>query len=94
MSSFEFNGERKSYIHIERGWNPPTWAPLRRNFLKTPGYPGARLLSTDTETRPLSVPVGIIVPNGTNLETLKEEIAEWLITENPAELIFDVMPDR
>ncbi|MEC2809336.1 phage tail family protein, partial [Bacillus cereus] len=94
MSSFEFNGERKSYIYIERGWNPPTWAPLRRNFLKTPGYPGARLLSTDTETRPLSVPVGIIVPNGTNLETLKEEIAEWLITENPAELIFDVMPDR
>lgn len=94
MSSFEFNGERKSYIHIERGWNPPTWAPLRRNFLKTPGYPGARLLSTDTETRPLPVPVGVIVPNGTNLETLKEEIAEWLITENPAELIFDITPDR
>ncbi|MGH0790740.1 distal tail protein Dit [Bacillus cereus] len=94
MSSFEFNGERKSYIHIKRGWNPPTWAPLRRNFLKTPGYPGARLLSTDTETRPLPVPVGIIVPNGTNLETLKEEITEWLITDNPAELIFDVTPDR
>ncbi|MCU5667256.1 phage tail family protein [Bacillus cereus] len=94
MSSFEFNGERKSYIHIERGWNPPTWAPLRRNFLKAPGYPGARLLSTDTETRPLPVPVGIIVPNGTNLETLKEEITEWLITDNPAELIFDVTPDR
>ncbi|HGF6578414.1 TPA: distal tail protein Dit [Bacillus cereus] len=94
MSSFEFNGERKSYIHIKSGWNPPTWAPLRRNFLKTPGYPGARLLSTDTETRPLPVPVGIIVPNGTNLETLKEEITEWLITDNPAELIFDVTPDR
>ncbi|PEQ47302.1 distal tail protein Dit, partial [Bacillus cereus] len=94
MSSFEFNGERKGYIHIERGWNPPTWAPLRRNFLKTPGYPGARLLSTDTETRPLPIPVGVIVPDGTNLETLKEEIAEWLMTENPAELIFDVMPDR
>ncbi|PFV75372.1 phage tail protein [Bacillus sp. AFS059628] len=94
MSSFVFNGERKSYIHIKRGWSPPTWAPLRRNFLKTPGYPGARLLSTDTEPRPLPVPVGIIVPNGTNLETLKEEITEWLITENPAELIFDVTPDR
>ncbi|OUA86565.1 distal tail protein Dit [Bacillus thuringiensis] len=94
MSSFKFNGERKSYIHIERGWNPPTWAPLRRNFLKTPGYPGARLLSTDTEPRPLPVPVGIIVPNGTDLETVKEEITEWLITDNPAELIFDVMPDR
>ncbi|PEW85016.1 phage tail protein [Bacillus cereus] len=94
MSSFLFNGERKSYIHIERGWNPPTWAPLKRNLLKVPGYPGARLLSTDTEPRFLPVPVGIIVPNGANLETLKEEIADWLITEKPAELIFDVMPDR
>ncbi|EOO78321.1 phage tail protein [Bacillus cereus] len=94
MSSFLFNGERKSYIHIGRGWNPPTWAPLKRNLLKVPGYPGARLLSTDTEPRFLPVPVGIIVPNGANLETLKEEIADWLITEKPAELIFDVMPDR
>ncbi|MGW6145900.1 distal tail protein Dit [Bacillus mycoides] len=94
MSSFLFNGERKSYIHIERGWNSPTWAPLKRNLLKVPGYPGARLLSTDTEPRFLPVSVGIIVPNGANLETLKEEIADWLITEKPAELIFDVMPDR
>ncbi|PFP32803.1 distal tail protein Dit, partial [Bacillus cereus] len=27
-------------------------------------------------------------------ETLKEEIAEWLITEKPVELVFDVTPDR
>ena len=32
--------------------------------------------------RVLPVPVGIIVPDGSDLETLKEEIAEWLITEN------------
>ncbi|MEB8734473.1 phage tail family protein, partial [Bacillus cereus] len=40
------------------------------------------------------VPVGIIVPDGTNLEMLKEEIASWLITDQPAELIFDVEPNR
>ncbi|WP_445291644.1 distal tail protein Dit, partial [Bacillus cereus] len=39
-------------------------------------------------------PVGIIVPDGTDLETLKEEIAEWLITGQPAELIFDAEPNR
>ncbi|MGN4870933.1 distal tail protein Dit [Bacillus cereus group sp. MYBK120-1] len=94
MSSFTFNNQRKEYIQIEKGWSPPTWAPLKRNFLKTPGYPGARLLGTETDPRPLPVPVGIIVPDGTNLETLKEEIAGWLITEEAVELVFDATPDR
>ncbi|MEX0415813.1 distal tail protein Dit [Bacillus sp. C30] len=94
MSSFTFNNERKKYIQIEKGWSPPTWAPLKRNFLKTPGYPGARLLGTETDPRPLPVPVGIIVPDGTDLETLKEEIAAWLITEEAVELTFDTKPDR
>ncbi|MCP1324523.1 distal tail protein Dit [Bacillus sp. S0628] len=94
MSSFSFNGERKSYIHIERGWKRPAWAPLRRNLLNAPSYQGARLLSTDTDMRVLSVPVGIIAPNGIGLERLKEEIASWLITEQPAELIFDIENER
>ncbi|PKJ55197.1 distal tail protein Dit [Bacillus sp. SN10] len=94
MSSFKFNNERKKYIQIAKGWKRPSWAPLKRNFLSTPGYPGARLLGTETEPRPLPVPVGIIVPDGTNLEMLKEEIASWLITDQPAELIFDVEPNR
>ncbi|MEE3957866.1 distal tail protein Dit [Bacillus thuringiensis] len=94
MSSFTFNNQRKEYIQIEKGWSPPTWAPLKRNFLITPGYPGARLLGTDTDPRPLPVPVGIIVPDGTDLETLKEEIAAWLITEEAVELVFDATPDR
>ncbi|MCJ0846010.1 phage tail family protein [Bacillus cereus] len=94
MSSFSFNGERKSYIHIERGWKRPAWAPLRRNLLNAPSYQGARVLSTDTDMRVLPVPVGIIAPNGIGLERLKEEIASWLITEQPAELIFDIENDR
>ncbi len=94
MSSFKFNNERKKFIQIAKGWKRPTWAPLKRNFLSTPGYPGARLLGTETEPRPLPVPVGIIVPDETNLEMLKEEIASWLITDQPAELIFDVEPNR
>ncbi|KMP88602.1 MULTISPECIES: distal tail protein Dit [Bacillus cereus group] len=94
MSSFSFNGERKSYIHIERGWKRPIWAPLRRNFLSVPSYPGARLLNTQTEMRVLSIPVGIIVPDGSDLEIIKEEIADWLITDQPTELTFDVEPNR
>lgn len=94
MSSFKFNNERKKYIQIAKGWKRPTWAPLKRNFLSTPGYPGARLLNTQTEMRVLSIPVGVIVPDDTDLEMLKEEIASWLITDQPAELIFDVEPNR
>ncbi|MED2488248.1 phage tail family protein [Bacillus thuringiensis] len=94
MSSFTFNNIRKDFIQIEKGWKRPAWAPLKRKFLSAPGYPGARLLTTETEMRVLPVPVGIIVPDGSDLETLKEEIAEWLITEKPVELVFDVTPDR
>lgn len=94
MSSFTFNNQRKDFIQLEKGWKSPTWAPLKRNLLSVPGYPGARLLNTQTEMRSLSIPVGIIVPDGSDLETLKEEIADWLITEQPVELIFDVTPDR
>ncbi|MED2240085.1 phage tail family protein, partial [Bacillus thuringiensis] len=94
MSSFTFNNIRKDFVQIEKGWKRPAWAPLKRKFLSVPGYPGARLLTTETEMRVLPVPVGIIVPDGSDLETLKEEIAEWLITEKPVELVFDVTPDR
>lgn len=44
--------------------------------------------------RVLSIPVGIIVPDGSDLEIIKEEIADWLITDQAAELIFDVEPNR
>lgn len=94
MSSFTFNNERKEFIQIAKGLKRPTWAPLKRNLLSIPGYPGARLLNTQTEIRVLSIPVGIIVPDGSDLETLKEEIAGWLITDQPAELIFDIEPNR
>lgn len=94
MSSFTFNNARKEFVQIAKGWKRPTWAPLKRNFLSVPGYPGARLLNTQTEMRVLSIPVGIIVPDGSDLEIIKEEIADWLITEQPTELTFDVEPNR
>ncbi|MEJ9111482.1 phage tail family protein [Bacillus paramobilis] len=94
MSSFTFNNQRKEFVQIEYGRKKPTWAPLRRNLLQVPNYPGARLLNTQTEIRVLTVPVGIIVPDGSDLETLKEEIADWLITDQEAELKFDSEPNR
>ncbi|WJE51109.1 phage tail family protein [Bacillus cereus] len=94
MSSFTFNNQRKDFVQIAKGWKRPTWAPLKRNLLQVPSYPGARLLSTETDIRVLSIPIGIIVPDGKDLEKLKEEIADWLITDQPCELIFDIEKDR
>ncbi|PED84294.1 phage tail protein [Bacillus pseudomycoides] len=94
MSSFTFNNQRKKFIQIEKGWKRPTWAPLKRNLLQVPNYPGARLLNTQTDIRVIPIPVGIIVPDGSNLEKIKEEIADWLITDHPQELVFDVEPGR
>ncbi|MEX0418505.1 distal tail protein Dit [Bacillus sp. C30] len=94
MSSFTFNNQRKSFVQVEYGWKKPTWAPLRRNLLQVPNYPGARLLNTQTEIRVIPVPVGIIVPDDSDLETLKEEIADWLITDQEVELKFDSEPNR
>lgn len=67
---------------------------VKKKFLSVPDYPGARLLNTQTEMRVFSVPVGIIVPSGAKLEILKEDIADWLISDQQKELIFDVEPDR
>lgn len=88
MSSFSFNNIRKDFVQIEKGWKRPAWAPVKRNFLSVPGYTGARLLNTQTEMRVLSIPVGIIVPECSDLETMKEEIAEWLITEYNQQNLF------
>ncbi|MGQ7099523.1 distal tail protein Dit, partial [Escherichia sp. SP-MK] len=56
--------------------------------------PSGTIIPTGTGKTRISVSVGIIVPDGSDLETLKEEIAEWLITEKTVELVFDVAPDR
>ncbi|PGB38788.1 distal tail protein Dit [Bacillus toyonensis] len=94
MRSFIFNGQRRNYIATGQGWKKPAWAPLKRNLLQVSNYPGARLLNTQTDIRVLPVSVGIEAKSSTDLETLKEDLARWLITEEPQELIFDAEPDR
>lgn len=94
MSSFTFNHKRKRYITILHGWERPTWAPMKRNLLQVPHYPGARLLHTQTDMRILNVPVGIEADSIAELQRIKEDLTEWLCTEQPCELIFDREPNR
>ncbi|MBP1083508.1 distal tail protein Dit [Bacillus capparidis] len=94
MGSFTFNGQRRSYLTVLRGRKRPGWAPIRRNILTVPGLSGGLNSLPDIEPRPLDIPVFIEAENMTDLQLLKEDLADWLITDDPVELIFDDEPNR
>jgi predicted phage tail component-like protein len=94
MSGMKFNGIRKDYVTVLRGRKRPPWAPVRRNILTIPGMPGGYQESTDILPRPEDVPILIKAEDIADLQKVKEDLAEWLITDQPEELIFDDEDDR
>ncbi|WP_457851456.1 distal tail protein Dit [Bacillus thuringiensis] len=94
MSFFSFNGKRNPNVIPLQGKKRPAWAPLERTFLEVPHYPGGRLIRTQTKMRKIIVPVALFYESMEEAEKLKEEIADWLITDQPQELIFDDEKDR
>jgi predicted phage tail component-like protein len=94
MSGMTFRGIKKDYITVLRGRKRPPWAPIQRNILTVPGFPGGYLQNTETGPRPLEVPVLIQADSFSDLQKLKEDLAMWLVTDTPQELIFDDEPDR
>ncbi|MCI0767422.1 phage tail family protein [Bacillus sp. TL12] len=93
-SSFTFNDIRKDYIFTLLGFSRPSWAPIKRDILKVAHRPGGYLLNTTTEERRIDVPFVIKAKNQSDLQKIKEDLANWLITDQPCELIFDDEPDR
>ncbi|AHJ86725.1 phage tail family protein [Bacillus sp. ZZQ-131] len=94
ISFFSFNGKRNPNVIPLQGKKRPAWAPLERTFLEVPHYPGGRLIRTQTKMRKINVPVSLFYESMEEAEKLKEEIANWLITDQPQELIFDDEKDR
>jgi predicted phage tail component-like protein len=94
MKSFTFNGIKKDYIQALRGSNRPAWAPIERQYIEILSRAGAYPLGKKTRPRPLPVPVLIKAKDIADLQKLKEDLAAWLITDEPKELIFDDEPDR
>ena len=92
--SFSFNGETRGYLKVLRGRKRPAWASVTRDLLIVPGKPGGYLQNTAVQPRPIDVPVMIEGENIANLQKIKEDLAAWLVTEEPKELIFDDEPDR
>ena len=94
LLSFSFNGIKKNYFYCEPGKRRSVIAPLNRTLLTLPGLPGAHLTETSTEVRVIEQPFHIKATDIFQLRKLEEDMASWLITENPGVLIFDDEPDR
>ncbi|WP_456028075.1 distal tail protein Dit [Bacillus cereus] len=94
INFFSFNGKRNPNVIPLQGKKRPAWAPLERTFLEVPHYPGGRLIRTQTKMREIIVPVSLLYESMEEAEKLKEEIADWLITDQPQELVFDDEKDR
>ncbi|MBW3490779.1 distal tail protein Dit [Bacillus sp. FDAARGOS_1420] len=93
--SFTFNTIRKDYIQMLVGRKRPSWAPIKRNLVRVPHRPGAFFIHTETEERRIDVPLVLKARKDmADLQKIKEDMANWLYTEQPAELIFDDELDR
>src|SRR5699024_9410642 len=89
-----FNGIEKEYLTVTRGRNRPAFAPMERNFISVVGMSGAHLSHSKRQIRQIDVPVFIMADSFSDLQKVKEDLAEWLIHDDPKELIFKDEPDR
>ena len=90
---FTFNKIRKDYIQMLVGRKRPSWAPVK--ISKGPSSRRGSFLHTETEERRIDVPLVIKARKDmADLQKVKEDLADWLYTEQPAELIFDDELDR
>lgn len=95
MHSFSFNGIRKSFVYCEDdGHQHSAFAPIARKLLTVPGMDGSYLQGKDTQVRVIKQKIFFEDNSIFDLRKIEEEIADWLITNEPKELIFDYEPDR
>ena len=94
LFSLSFNGNKEDYLICERGKRRSAFAPIKRILLAIPGMPGAYLESTDTEVRIIEQPIIIKADDRIGQRILEEDLAAWLITKEPAPLIFEEEPKR
>lgn len=94
MKSLSFNGIRKPWLYLLEGRQKAPFAPITRNLLRIPGRPGAILQSSETEPLIIYQPIGFVVKDDADALAKKDELASWLVTDNPVPLEFDDEPGR
>lgn len=81
-----FNGKEKSYVTVLRGRERPAWASRERELSDGPKV--KRITKNKTGTRNISVPVKIDHEGFSDLQKIKEDLAGWLVTDEPKPLEF------
>ena len=94
MHGMTFNGIRKNYVTTLRGKRRPAWAPLTRELVEVSGLPGAHNMGTEVGVRELEITIVIESQSFTELKVMAEDLADWLVTDEPKPLIFDDEPHR
>lgn len=89
-----FNDIKKNYLKVSREKKRPAWAPIDREFVNVPGFPGAYLSNSQHQMRVIQVPVYVKSDGFSDLQKVKEDLAEWLIHDEAKELIFRDENDR
>ncbi|WP_200416279.1 distal tail protein Dit [Virgibacillus salexigens] len=92
--SFTFNGIRKDWLHMTSGRTKPLFVPVKRSLLTVPGMKGAHLQSTEIEPLSFNQPIAFKVKDDQHALQIKDELASWLITDEPVPLEFDDEPGR
>lgn len=79
---------------MTRGRTKPLFAPVERNIMSITGMPGAHLQGTEIKPLEFGQPIAYVSKDDKSDLELKDELAEWLITDEPAPLEFDDEPGR
>ena len=94
MRTFTFNDTKKDYLIPLFGNNREPWAPIERQYQEFPGRPGVYMRKKRiVKQRTFTVPV-LLHDLDMNYNELKEDLAAWLIHDEPKPLIFDDEPNR
>lgn len=91
--SFSFNGVKKSYLICGKGRVRQVYN-VKRNMLYIPNRVGAYLDRTDIDVKIIDQPIIIKGADKLDLRKIEEDLSAWLITDQPAELVFSDEPDR
>lgn len=94
MKNLIFNGEKKPWIYLLKGRSKAPFPAINRTLVEVPGMHGAHLTSHRLEPLIIEVPIGFKVKNDEDALSLKDELASWLYTANPAPLEFEDEPGR
>lgn len=92
--SFTFNGIKKGYLRVLAGIERPAWAPIEEEIIEIPGRAGGIITEEKIKVRRLNIPVRVYKKGFASLEDVEEDLAAWLITNEPKPLTFSHKPDR